>query len=133
VTYREHSAPPALAASVACFWTAQRSQALRILPDGCVDILFDLHGGPARVAGVMTRAIVTPTGPSSSWLGVRFKSGSALGMLGLYVDVASLDGALKSVPGAEVIVPVRTTFYGAHEAAVRDTSGQVVIFSEHPR
>jgi uncharacterized glyoxalase superfamily protein PhnB len=49
----------------------------------------------------------------------------------LYINVDSLEAALQAVQGAEVIVPTRTTFYGAREAAIRDASGQVSIFSEH--
>jgi len=51
----------------------------------------------------------------------------------LYTDVESLEAALEAVKGAETIVDVRTTFYGAREAAIRDASGQVLIFSEHQR
>ena len=49
----------------------------------------------------------------------------------LYVNVDSLEAALRAVQGADVIVPTRTTFYGAREAAIRDASGQVSIFAEH--
>lgn len=49
----------------------------------------------------------------------------------LYISVDSLEDTLSAVRGAEVIVPTRTTFYGAREAAIRDASGQVSIFSEH--
>jgi uncharacterized glyoxalase superfamily protein PhnB len=49
----------------------------------------------------------------------------------LYVDVGSLSEALAETRGCEVLVPRRTTFYGAHEAAVLDPSGKVVIFAEH--
>ena len=51
----------------------------------------------------------------------------------LYVDVASLQVALDETRGAEVIVTERTTFYGAHEAAVVDPCGQIIVFSMHER
>ena len=49
----------------------------------------------------------------------------------LYVDVTSLKDALAEARGAAVIVDERTTFYGAHEAAVVEPSGQIVVFSMH--
>jgi uncharacterized glyoxalase superfamily protein PhnB len=48
----------------------------------------------------------------------------------LYADVASLDDALAATAGTTVLVPPRTTFYGAREAAVLDPAGNVVIFAE---
>ena len=51
----------------------------------------------------------------------------------LYVDVESLSAAEDAMKGVEVIVPVRKTFYGALEFAVKDAGGQVTLFSEHHR
>ena len=51
----------------------------------------------------------------------------------LYVDVDSLSAAEEAMKGVEVIVPVRKTFYGAMEFAVKDPGGQITIFSEHHR
>ncbi len=48
----------------------------------------------------------------------------------LYMDVPSLDAALEEAKGATVLVPPRTTFYGAREAFLRDASGNVFGFSE---
>ena len=49
----------------------------------------------------------------------------------LYMDVPSLEGALAATTGATIIVPPRTTFYGAREAFVQDAAGNVVAFAEH--
>jgi len=51
----------------------------------------------------------------------------------LYVDVESLDDALRAVRGAEVVVPERTTFYGAREACIADASGTLLVLAEHKR
>lgn len=51
----------------------------------------------------------------------------------LYVDVDSIEKAQKAMKGLEVIVERRKTFYGAHEFAVKDPSGQITIFSQHDR
>ena len=48
----------------------------------------------------------------------------------LYADVASIDEALAAMNGPEVIVPRRTTFYGATEIGVVDPAGNVVLLAE---
>jgi uncharacterized glyoxalase superfamily protein PhnB len=48
----------------------------------------------------------------------------------IYCDVDSLDAAIAATEGATVLVPRRTTFYGAEEIWVRDPSGAVVAFAE---
>ncbi len=48
----------------------------------------------------------------------------------LYVEVESLDETIAAVKGAEVVVPVRTTFYGAKEISVKDPAGHFVTFAE---
>jgi len=47
----------------------------------------------------------------------------------LYVEVDSLDQTIAAIQGAEVLVPVRTTFYGATEIIVKDPGGHVVTFA----
>ncbi|MFE6176385.1 DUF6597 domain-containing transcriptional factor [Streptomyces sp. NPDC056464] len=67
----------------------------RVLPDGCMDLLW--NDGRLLVAGPDTRAYVTE-GERSSWAGVRFFPGTAPGFLGvpahelrdLRVDLADL-------------------------------------------
>lgn len=51
----------------------------------------------------------------------------------LYVDVESLEAALAAAGAAEILVPPRTTFYGAREAYVREPSGQVLAFAEEEK
>jgi uncharacterized glyoxalase superfamily protein PhnB len=52
----------------------------------------------------------------------------------LYVDVESLEVALAAAAaGSEILVPTRTTFYGAKEAFVREPSGQIVAFAEEEK
>ena len=48
----------------------------------------------------------------------------------LYVEVRGLDDIIKKLEGVEVVVPVRKTFYGAREIAVREPGGNVVAFAE---
>jgi AraC-like DNA-binding protein len=52
----------------------------RVLPDGCMDLLW--HEGRLAVAGPDTRAYVTE-GEPSTWAGVRFYPGTAPALLGV--------------------------------------------------
>jgi len=48
----------------------------------------------------------------------------------LYADVASLTEAKKALPGAEVLVPRRKTFYGATEAWLELEGGVILGLAE---
>jgi AraC-like DNA-binding protein len=83
VSYREFSASPRFRSHIECFWCHASSAAIpsfRVLPDGCVDILFQKQGdrsGALRVVGTMTRAHVFDLPPRQWTLGVRFKPAMA--------------------------------------------------------
>ncbi len=51
----------------------------------------------------------------------------------LYLEVDDLAAVIEAVAGCEVVVPRRTTFYGADELGVRAPGGHVVLFAQHPR
>lgn len=48
----------------------------------------------------------------------------------LYIDVDDLSQALAAVGNAEVVMPVRTTFYGAREFGIKDPVGHHIIFAQ---
>jgi uncharacterized glyoxalase superfamily protein PhnB len=48
----------------------------------------------------------------------------------LFVEVSDLDAIKVKLDGADLILPERTTFYGAREIAVRAPCGTAVIFAE---
>ena len=48
----------------------------------------------------------------------------------LYVEVENLDETIRAINGAEVVMPVRTTFYGAKEIGVKDPAGHIVTFAQ---
>ncbi|HEY2513257.1 MAG TPA: helix-turn-helix domain-containing protein [Polyangiaceae bacterium] len=84
--YREHIPTPLLRRYVACYWTleARGTRSERILPDGCMDLLFDVRsGGDASVVGTMSTALVS-TAPEerTRLLGIRFRPGEAYAFLG---------------------------------------------------
>ena len=48
----------------------------------------------------------------------------------LYVEVDNLDQIVPAMKGAEVVMPVRTTFYGAKEIGIRDPAGHIITFAQ---
>ena len=48
----------------------------------------------------------------------------------LYVEVDNLDQIVSVMKGAEVVMPVRTTFYGAKEIGIRDPTGHIITFAQ---
>ena len=48
----------------------------------------------------------------------------------LYIHVTNLDEIIAAVADAPVLVPKRTTFYGATEYSVREPGGNVIGFAE---
>jgi AraC-like DNA-binding protein len=91
--YEELAPSAALSRWIAAFWQLRSvgaestSNTHRVLPDGCVDILFDFPrwradggnvgvAGPAgRLIGTMTRAVVVPMSGAADLFGVRFRPG----------------------------------------------------------
>ena len=81
--YGELAPPAALAPYVECCWWSEAGAApgvRRVLPDGCVDILFSSgnHEPPAlSVVGLMTVHRDVITLPNQSFFGLRFRPGMA--------------------------------------------------------
>ncbi|MBZ5598924.1 MAG: VOC family protein [Acidobacteriia bacterium] len=48
----------------------------------------------------------------------------------LYLEVENLDDIITAMKGVEVVMPVRTTFYGAREIGVKDPGGHIVTFAQ---
>ncbi len=48
----------------------------------------------------------------------------------LYVEVDSLDDTMAAMKGTEVVMPVRTTFYGAKEIGYKDPGGHMITFAQ---
>ncbi|MFB8244556.1 helix-turn-helix domain-containing protein [Streptomyces sp. NPDC055952] len=72
--------PSRLAGAVVWTNTPADGGAGRVLPDGCMDLLW--HEGRLLVAGPDTRAHVT-AGEQGAWAGVRFYPGTAPALLGV--------------------------------------------------
>jgi len=79
--YRELAPPPALAGSVFCTWVqvigdGATHHAQRVLPDGCVDLIWT-ESGPPHAVGPATCATEARLPPGAAVLGVRFRPGCA--------------------------------------------------------
>src|SRR5580765_1994131 len=48
----------------------------------------------------------------------------------LYLEVTDLDTALTATKGAEMVMQVRSTFYGAKEFGIKDPAGHYIIFAQ---
>jgi len=48
----------------------------------------------------------------------------------IYVEVDSLDQTIAAIQGAEIVMPVRKTFYGSTEIGIKDPGGHFITFAE---
>lgn len=94
--YREFAPGPALSDAVECFWTGTTDRSAtpsphRILPDGCMDILFDFRAtttARACVVGTTNRSFTFTSAGPLDFLGVRFCPGGLTSLIA--VDAAEL-------------------------------------------
>jgi uncharacterized glyoxalase superfamily protein PhnB len=49
----------------------------------------------------------------------------------MYVEVTDIDDVDRRLAGWDVVVPRRTTFYGATEIGVREPAGNLIVFAQH--
>jgi methylphosphotriester-DNA--protein-cysteine methyltransferase len=99
LTYTEAAPAPDLAHLVRCYWTIDGRVAPgervsnRVLPDGCMDVIFNLADTPedgigqlpeaAYVVGTMPEAIIVSLTGRVEMVGVRFQPGAAVSWLGV--------------------------------------------------
>lgn len=90
--YREYAPVPALRPYAACYWTSTAPACpspRRVLPDGCIDIVFELWGsGPSEgaIVGTMTRPFLFETKAPICLVAVRFRPGGAVPFLRVPAD-----------------------------------------------
>lgn len=102
--YRELAPDPALRAHLACVWYQTEApdepgRLQRVLPDACMDILWEPRGGPS-VAGPDTRPALHSLPPGTLIVGARFRPGWAPGVLGVAAcEVRDAQPDLASVWG----------------------------------
>ncbi|MFJ4534538.1 helix-turn-helix domain-containing protein [Streptomyces tibetensis] len=108
--------------------TPSRTGAGRVLPDGCMDLLW--HDGRLLVAGPDTRAHL-PGGGTGPWAGVRFYPGTAPGLLGVpahelrdrRVDLADLWPAPRVRRLADAVNAAADPASGLEDLALRQAAG----------
>jgi AraC-like DNA-binding protein len=88
-SYREHPAPPDLRTDVVCTWvghlgTVGAPYTDVVLPDGCVDLVWD--GTRTFVAGPDTGPVPIAAPPGTTFAGVRLRPGHAAAALGMPAD-----------------------------------------------
>jgi len=108
-SYIEHLPAAPLRPFVECLWTRSDAavglaHAHRVLPDGCMDIVFRLQGPGqsswARVVGTMSRPLEVSGAPPARFLGIRFLPGKARLFLDLHAaELTDGDADLSSFWG----------------------------------
>jgi AraC-like DNA-binding protein len=86
-SYREFAPSLPLTQDLLCLWTeaitgSTGEYAQRVLPDGCIDIVF-INDNPPDVVGPWTKPFVARLAPGTKIVGARFRPGHAPGLLGL--------------------------------------------------
>jgi AraC-like DNA-binding protein len=84
MTYREHRAPPGLGPWLACTWErrAVSGSPVRVLPDGCVDVVWIAAAG-TQIVGANTSAFLVALAPGTRVVGARLRPGAAATLLGV--------------------------------------------------
>jgi AraC-like DNA-binding protein len=84
VTYREHAPPPALAPWLACTWERRAGDAarFRILPDGCIDVVWT-EGAGTQLVGANTTAFLVSVPAGTRVIGARLRPGAGPALLGI--------------------------------------------------
>lgn len=118
--YREIAPSPRLAPWVECFWTRgdePPAGRVRVLPDGCADLVFELRNGAALAVGTMTRPLVFESHEPAEYLGVRFRPGRAAAFL--RIPLAEITDARVSLRELWREVPERVTIPALEEALLQ--------------
>lgn len=72
-------------------------------------------------------SIITDVGPDAARAVNETISGR--GAVGLFITVSDVELVVPAVADADVIVPLRKTFYGMHEITLREPGGHAVTFA----
>jgi uncharacterized glyoxalase superfamily protein PhnB len=102
------------------FWETLGFQITVQVPDGEALGFVILNNGPVEIM-YQTRASATKDVPAMA---------GVLSSSILYIHVTNIDQIIAAVASAPVLIPKRTTFYGATEYAVREPGGNIVSFSD---
>jgi AraC-like DNA-binding protein len=83
VSYREHAPPDRLRPWVACLWERWgEGEPVRVLPDGCIDLLWT-QGAGTQIVGPNMTAFLTAVAAGTHLVGARMRPGAAPALLGV--------------------------------------------------
>lgn len=103
--FREFAPSPMVAAAVACTWEGRSGWArrLRVLPDGCADLVWD--GGRLMLVGACPGPLRYPLVGDAHNVGLRLALGAAAAILGLPMSELTTTGpiALGALWGTQAI------------------------------
>jgi AraC-like DNA-binding protein len=88
MSYREYRPPPELVAWLDCLWerSGDDGPPVRVLPDGCIDIVWTAGAG-TQVVGPNTTAFLVSVAPRTRVVGARMRPGGAPALLGLRAEL----------------------------------------------
>lgn len=123
--YKEHDVDPRLAPYVACYWTHNVTSGFQdsypVMPDGCIDLLFESRANTLAIVGTMTRTLWVKGCGSTQFIGVRFKAGGAVPFLrdraDLFTDDIAEAEAVFGLAGSDL--KQRLLESGSEEERVR--------------
>jgi AraC-like DNA-binding protein len=119
-------APSVVARWVDAFWAFESTgKAHRVLPDGCIDFIFDLDSGRAMVQGPMTRAELVALPARSRVFGVRFLPGAA----SAFVDTGAHALEDRSAD-LEEVTAARAWHLGERVAEARDHRARSFLITD---
>lgn len=97
--YAELAIPEALRGFVAALWTySGNGSPHRVLPDGCLDFIFDPSTGSASVIGPMSQSVVVPGPRGQTAFGVRFRPGHAARFIDAHAnELLDAQGSLREL------------------------------------
>jgi AraC-like DNA-binding protein len=87
VSYREHAPDARLEPWLECVWQRRGTAGppVRVLPDGCIDIVWS-EGGGAQIVGPNTTAFLAPVDERARIVGARMLPGCAPALLGIAAE-----------------------------------------------
>jgi AraC-like DNA-binding protein len=99
--YREYAPPPSLADHFLCFWTQSITgcceYAQRVLPDGCIDMVF-IDDGPPIVVGPWVEPFIARLPVATKIVAARWRPGRAPALLGVpAVELLNQSVALRDM------------------------------------
>lgn len=133
MVYQELPPHPLLRPYVACLWRSASAGGVpgvshRVLPDNCIDILWQDTGRPAFAVGMMTRAIHVPLALPVRTVAVRFLPGAAGCFLGVPLhELTDLDVAVADLPALGCMEPLAEVLW--HDAI--DDMGRLALIERH--